>query len=170
MRNIVLLGMPGAGKSTVGVLLAKALGMPFIDTDLIIQESAGMLLQDIIDTRGIDHFLSVEERVLLNLNVKNHVIAPGGSVIYSTAVVRHLKAHGVLVYLQLPLSEIEKRLNNIRSRGIVIKKDQKLNDLFAERAPLYEKYADLIIDCEGKDMERIVSEIIDFIHNNSFKS
>lgn len=163
MKNIVLIGMPGAGKSTVGVLLAKALGMPFIDTDLVIQEKEGKCLQDIIDSKGIEYFLSLEEGVILNLNVKGHVIATGGSVVYSKAAVRYLRENGILVYLNLRYGEIEMRIENMSGRGIVIKKGQRLDELFNERAPLYEEYADVVIDCSGKDMERIVNEILTII-------
>jgi shikimate kinase len=156
-KNIILIGMPGAGKSTIGVLLAKALRKPFVDTDLLIQESENRYLQDIIDSDGIDRFLQIEERTILNLNVKNHLIATGGSAVYSEAAISHLK--GKAVYLKLDLEEIEKRIRNIKSRGIALKKGESLSDLYKERIPLYEKYADIVIDCSGKGVEEIVNEI-----------
>jgi len=159
VKNIVLIGMPGAGKSTVGVLLAKALGMPFIDTDLKIQEEEGKLLQEIIDTKGIEQFIKIEERVALNLNVKNHVIATGGSIIYGQLAMEHLKKNGLLVYLKLPYKEIERRVKNITTRGIAMAKGQTLLELYKERVILYERYADIIVDCSNKTIEDIVSII-----------
>lgn len=157
--NIVLIGMPGAGKSTIGVILAKALGMNFIDTDILIQQAEGRLLQDIIDTRGIEEFIKLEENAILDIGVGNCVIATGGSAVYSTAAVRHLKKEGIFVYLKLPYDVIAKRIKNVTTRGIVMNKGQNLMDLFEDRTPLYEKYADITVDCIGKDMEAIVSEI-----------
>lgn len=159
MKNIVLIGMPGAGKSTVGVLLAKTLKMPFIDTDLLIQQKENQFLQDIINKNGIENFLIIEENIILNLNVEGHIIATGGSVIYSADGVNYLKANSILVYLKLSYPEIENRIKNITSRGIAMNKEQKLIDLYNERIPLYEKYADIIIDCSGKDMEQVVLQI-----------
>lgn len=156
MRNIILIGMPGAGKSTVGVLLAKALGMSFIDADLIIQQNTGNLLQEIIDKYSISKFLEIEESIILSLNIENSVVATGGSIIYSRNAINSLKRNGILIYLKLPYDEIERRISNIKTRGIVIGKDQKLMDIYNERIPLYEKYADIIIDCTGKNMEDII--------------
>jgi len=157
--NIVLIGMPGAGKSTLGVLLSKTLGMPFLDTDLLIQQSEGRLLQDIINDVGINGFLAIEESTLLNVDVEGHVIATGGSAIYSSKAVEQLKKNSKLIYLKLKFSQIEKRIQNISSRGIVISKDQSLQDLFNERAPLYEANADIIINCSGKHIEDVISLI-----------
>lgn len=160
--------MPGAGKSTVGVLLAKALGMPFIDTDLKIQEEEGKLLQEIINTKGIEEFIKIEERVALKLNVKNHIIATGGSIIYGKLAMEHLKQNGLLVYLQLPYQEIERRVKNITTRGIAMGKGQSLFDLYTERVALYEKYADIIADCSNKTIEETVCSIkkeIEFLKN-----
>ncbi len=158
-RNIVLIGMPGAGKSTIGVLLAKALKMPFTDTDLLIQQQENSYLQEIIDRSGIDEFLKIEEKVIMGLNVKKHVIATGGSVIYSDTAIRHLKACGVLVFLNTKLYQLERRLKNSATRGIAMKDGQTLAMLYDERMPLYKKYADLEIDCSKKHIESIVSEI-----------
>lgn len=159
-RNMVLIGMPGAGKSTIGVLLAKALGMSFVDTDLLIQEREGRLLQSIIDQDGVAAFLQIEANVVLGLNRENSVIATGGSVIYSEPAVTHLKVNGRLVYLQLTLAEIEQRIQNMASRGIALGKGQQLSDLFAERVVLYEKHADRIVDCSGLSIEESVQKIV----------
>src|SRR4030042_397011 len=164
-KNIVLIGMPGAGKSTVGVLLAKTLGMSFIDTDLLIQEKEGRLLQEIIDGDGIKKFLKIEENVVLQVDAENSVIATGGSVIYSKNVINHLKERGKLIYLKLGYDEIERRISNMSSRGIAIGKDQKLIDLYNERIVLYEKYADIIIDCSDATIEDVVQKMVDLQGN-----
>jgi shikimate kinase len=158
--NIVLIGMPGAGKSTVGVLLAKALKKPFIDTDLLIQQRENSFLQDIINNRGINEFIRLEEEVVLSLDVTGHIIATGGSVIYSDTSIRHLESIGVMVFLNLKLYQLEKRLKNISTRGIAMKSGQSISDLYSERQPLYKKCAEIEIDCSRKHIETIVSEII----------
>ncbi len=157
--NVVLIGMPGAGKSTVGVLLAKALRKPFVDTDLLVQQKYGMFLQEIIDKHGIEKFLQMEERVVVDIEVKDHVIATGGSVIYSNSAINHLKRDSTLVYLKLRFDEIDRRLTDITSRGIVKENDKTLVELYNERQPLYEKHADIVINCSNKHIEEIVSEI-----------
>lgn len=157
--NIVLIGMPGAGKSTVGVVLAKVMRKPFVDTDLLIQQKHGMFLQDIIDKYGIKKFLEMEERVAVDIEVKDHVIATGGSVIYSNSALNHLKKDSILIYLKLRFDEIEQRLNDFKSRGIVKEKVKSLVDIYNERAPLYEKHADITIICSNKNIEEIVFEI-----------
>jgi shikimate kinase len=162
-QNIVLIGMPGAGKSTIGVLLAKALGMSFVDTDLLIQEKEGRLLQDIIEQDGVEKFLGIEETVILQLANANCVIATGGSVIYRNDAVRSLKKNGRLLYLKLRYDEIEQRLSNIASRGIAMGKGQKLIDLFNERVMLYEKYADRIVDCSDAGIEEVVLKIVNWV-------
>lgn len=159
MKNVVLIGMPGAGKSTVGVILAKTLGRKFIDTDILIQQKQGRLLQEIIDCVGIEGFIAIEENAILELEASGCVIATGGSVIYSSSAMRRLKSDGVLVYLKLPYEEIEKRIRNISSRGIAMGKGQNLAGLYEQRTPLYEMYADIVIDCAGMDMESVVSAI-----------
>ena len=158
-KNIVLIGMPGAGKSTVGVLLAKAMKMPFIDTDLLIQQQENCFLQELIDAHGINEFIKIEENVVLGLHVENHIIATGGSVIYSEAAVAHLKASGVLIFLNTKMHQLERRLKNAHTRGIAMKDGQTLSALYNERIPLYKKYADLKIDCSNKHIEKVVSEI-----------
>lgn len=159
MNNIVLIGMPGAGKSTVGVILAKTLGMNFIDTDLLIQERHNTLLQDMINNEGINSFLRKEEDSILSIECNNSVIATGGSVVYSPVSMEHLKKLGHIIYLKLTYEEIERRINNIKTRGIVIEKGQQLSDVFFQRSPLYEKYCDIIVNCSGIDMEGIVERI-----------
>ncbi|MGG1633436.1 shikimate kinase [Paenibacillus sp. NRS-1760] len=159
--NIVLIGMSGAGKSTLGVLLAKALGMDFIDTDLVIQQQEGRLLQEIIDHDGIDKFMEIEEKIVSELKLKNCVISTGGSVIYSNKAMKALKQFGHTVYLHVPYEEIQRRLINITTRGIVMKKGNSLKDVYEERVPLYMKYSDKTFDCSNKDIEHCVSEIIE---------
>jgi shikimate kinase len=160
MRNIVLIGMPGSGKSTVGVLLAKTLGRKFIDTDIRIQETTGRLLQDIIDHDGVDAFLKIEEDTILALNRHRAVIATGGSVVYSRKAMEHLQAHGVVVYLQVSFEEIERRLKNITTRGIALHPGQSLRDLYEERVSLYERYADITITCTDDHFEDCVRKIV----------
>lgn len=160
MKNIVLIGMPGAGKSTIGVLLAKALKMPFIDTDLLIQQREDSFLQEIIENRGIDTFLNIEEEVVLGINVRGHVIATGGSVVYRENAMNHLRKNGIVIYLELPFTEIERRLSNIKTRGIAMNKTQTLLDVYNGRTPLYKKYQDKTIRCGFRSMESIVEEIV----------
>lgn len=159
--NIVLIGMSGAGKSTLGVLLAKALAMDFVDTDLVIQHNEGRLLQEIIDHEGIDKFMEIEEKIVSELELKNCIISTGGSVIYSNKAMNALKQVGQIVYLHVPYEEIQKRLMNITTRGIVMKKGNSLKDVYEERLPLYMKYSEITFDCSNKDIERCVSEIIE---------
>lgn len=170
MRNVVLIGMPGAGKSTIGVILAKTLGFQFIDTDLMIQDQEKQLLKDIIQEKGLDTFIEIEERVNLDINTTDSVISPGGSVIYGENAMEHHRKHGVIIYIKLSYETISNRLGNIRKRGVVLKKDQDLKALFEERHPLYEKYADIVIDGEDKDVEMVMEEIqeafLDYIGNN----
>ncbi|MGP8255199.1 MAG: shikimate kinase [Methanoregula sp.] len=160
MKNIVLIGMPGAGKSTVGVILAKTLGMTFVDTDIAIQEQAGRLLQEIIDSEGPDAFLATEEGTVLSIHCRNSVIATGGSVVFSRKAMDHLKKAGVVVYLEISCEEMIRRLKNITTRGIVLVAGQSLSDMYYERVPLYEKYADITVDCEEEDFEEVVGKVI----------
>ena len=154
--NIVLIGMPGCGKSTVGVLLAKALGYDFIDCDLLIQKKCGTKLQDIINTRGIEAFLAEEEAVLSSLEAERCVIATGGSAIYSEAGMMHLKRNAVTVYISLPFEEIERRLTNIKTRGVAMTAGTTIADLYAQRCPLYEKYADITVYAAHMTIEETV--------------
>lgn len=162
-KNIILIGMPGAGKSTLGVLLAKALGMFFVDSDIIIQQKTKRLLQDIIDNDGIEEFLKIEEEVLLSLDIENTVLATGGSAIYSEKAMNFFKENGAVVYLHVDFSEIEKRVTNITTRGIVLKNGKNLSDAFSERKPLYDKYADIIVDCTGSSIEESIRKITEEI-------
>jgi shikimate kinase len=160
MKNIILIGMPGAGKSTVGVILAKTLGRNFIDTDIAIQEHAGRLLQEIIDTEGPDAFLKIEEKTILSRHFHNSVIATGGSVVFSGKAMEYLKKEGVVIYLKISFEEMVKRLNNITTRGIVLIAGQSLLDMYHQRIPLYEKYADITIDCSEGEFEGIVGRVV----------
>lgn len=161
MDNIILIGMPGAGKSTLGVLLAKAMGKLFVDTDIIIQQKTKRLLQDIIDNDGTEEFLRLEEEILLTVNEENTVIATGGSAVYSEKAMEHFRKNGKIVYLHVDFNEIEKRVTNITTRGIVLKNGKSLADAFDERKPLYDKYADVVIDCTGSFIENSVKMLIE---------
>jgi len=163
MKNIVLIGMPSAGKSTVGVILAKTLGMNFIDTDLVIQEKTGKLLQDIINQQGTESFLETEEDVVLSLKVNNTIVATGGSVVLCDKAIKHLKQSGIVIYLQIEFQEIVKRLDNITTRGVVLAKGQNLEAMYNQRVLLYESYSDIIIDCSNKAVEEIIFKIINII-------
>ncbi len=160
MKNIVLIGMPGSGKSTAGILLAKALGRRFIDTDIQIQEETGRLLQEIIDQDGPRMFLEIEERTILSLHPHRAVIATGGSVVYSKTAMKHLRNIGTMVYLFIPFDGMAERLKNITNRGIVLNAGQGLREMYDERIPLYQTYADCTIDVSGKTTENVVSRII----------
>lgn len=159
MKNIVLIGMPGAGKSTVGVVLAKRLGMSFMDSDLVIQEQEGRTLHEIIEQQGTEGFLVIEDKVNAAINPKNTVIATGGSVVYGNNAMEHLSEIGTVCYLKLSYESIRDRLGNLAQRGVVLKDGQTLMDLYHERTPLYEKYAKLVIDCENKNIREVVGEI-----------
>ena len=161
MDNIILIGMPACGKSTVGVVLAKTMGKSFIDTDLLIQEREGDLLQNLVDRFGHDRFIEIEEAALKSINVSNAVIATGGSVVYSEPAMEHLRSLGIVVYIRLSYETIDKRLHNINSRGIAMDKGETLRDLYDKRNLLYERYANLIIDGENLSVEQVVEEIIE---------
>jgi shikimate kinase len=158
--NIVLIGMPGAGKSTVGVILAKQTSRDFIDTDLLIQISEGLLLQEIVDTQGYLALRKIEEAVLLELSLKNYVIATGGSAAYSHAAMTHLKSDGVVVFLNADLATLRTRVHNFSERGIAKRPDQSFSELFEERNVLYRKYADITINCKGLTQEEVCDRII----------
>lgn len=160
-NNIVLIGMPGAGKSTMGVVLAKVMGYQFVDADLLIQEEEKRLLKDIIIEEGLQGFLDIEERVNKEIEAVKTVISTGGSVIYGAKAMEHLRDIGFVVYLQLSYETISKRLGNIKQRGVALKKGQSLYDLYLERCPLYEQYAHLTINCENLDIEAVVEEIVE---------
>ena len=159
--NIVLIGMPGVGKSTVGVILAKVLGYQFVDADLVIQQQEGKLLCEIIEEVGTEGFIEVENRINASLNVTHSIIATGGSVVYGKEAMEHLQAIGRVVYLKVSYETLEKRLADIKGRGVVLKEGQDLKALFEERTPLYEKYADISISEEGLDVEGTVEKLIE---------
>lgn len=164
-KNVVLIGMPGSGKSTSGVLLAKSLGLSFLDSDLLIQQQEGMLLQDLVDTAGFSGFIELEEKTVSNLKAADSVISTGGSVVYSEKSMAHLKEIGTIVYLRVSFPEILRRIQNISTRGIALKEGQSLEDLYEERRPLYEKYADITVSGDGKTIEELVTEIAEIIQN-----
>ena len=161
MKNIVLIGMPGSGKSTVGVVLAKMLGLHFLDSDLVIQETEGKLLSEIIEEKGPDGFLAVEDRVNAGLQCEKTVIATGGSAVFGANAMAHLKEIGTVVYLKLPYRELERRLSDIKGRGVVLRDGQTLHDLYEERVPLYEKYADVIVDEHHLNVEQTIEKIME---------
>lgn len=158
--NIILIGMPACGKSTVGVILAKTLNKAFVDTDITMQQQEGMTLQEIINTRGLEAFAQVEERVLCDFAETNCVVAPGGSAVYYPAAMEHLKQQGTVIYLQVSLDTVLSRLSNIKTRGVTLKKGQTLADLYAYRVPLYESYADITICGDFRTVEEVVEEIV----------
>ena len=160
--NIVLIGMPGAGKSTVGVVLAKRLGFRFVDSDLVIQEKHDRLLHELIEECGVEGFWKIENDVNASLNQRKSVIATGGSVIYGNDAMEHLRAIGTVVYLQLPYEEVADRLGDLNARGVTLQEGQTLRDLYDERVPLYEKYAHRVIDCHNKRIREIVEEAAAF--------
>lgn len=160
MGNIIFIGMPAVGKSTVGVVTAKRLGYQFIDTDLLIQEQEGKLLKEIIAEQGIEGFLKVEDRINAGVEVQNAVIAPGGSVVYCENAMKHYKEIGKIVYLQASFETINSRLVNAENRGVVLKEGQTLKDLYDERVPLFEKYADMIVCEDGIDFKETVSRVL----------
>ena len=158
-KNIILIGMPGVGKSTIGVVLAKRLGFRFVDSDLVIQDKYGKLLHELIDEFGVEGFWEIENRVNAELDVQKSVIATGGSAVYGREAMEHFRKTGIVVYLKLPYEELKERLGDLRERGVVLKEGFTLYDLFEERSPLYEKYADITVDCSDKQIREIVEEI-----------
>lgn len=160
-ENIILIGMPGAGKSTCGVLAAKILLKNFFDTDLLIQSIESKRLQQIIDEKGVAEFKKAEEQAVLSLDIKGTVIATGGSVVYSEKAMRHLKSMGKIIYMHLSYEEMKGRIKNLSTRGIVLENGETLLDMYNERLPLYKKYADHVIDCDGNSIDDTVAEIID---------
>ena len=157
--NIVLIGMPGVGKSTAGVIAAKQLGMRFEDADILIQHREKKLLSQIIDEKGIDGFLSIENDVLKGINDKGLLIATGGSAVYSCEAMEYLKKNSLMIYLHLDLKDLSMRLSDLKHRGVVLRDGQTLNDIYDERVPLYRKYADVEIDETGLDIEETVALI-----------
>lgn len=147
--NIVLIGMPGSGKSTVGRILSKRTGLSQVDTDVLIERSENMKLQDIIDKNGLDRFAQIEEDILLELDLENYIVSTGGSAVYYPKAMEHLKKSSTIVYLKTPLSKLLNNIRNMDSRGISVKPGQTFEDLYNERCPLYEKYADVTVDTAG---------------------
>lgn len=159
-RNLIFIGMPGSGKSTIGVLVAKRLGMGFIDTDLLIQEQAGRTLQEIVDQHGYVALRLIEEQVLLALDIQNQVISTGGSAVYSDAAMQHLKRNGTVVFLDISLETVIHRIGDYSLRGISRRPDQSLAELFEERFALYSRYADLTVKGEGANQDQLSEAII----------
>jgi shikimate kinase len=157
-KNVVLIGMPGAGKSTVGVVLAKKLGYRFIDSDLLIQEKHEKLLHELIEEHGIEGFWKIENDVNASLQTQRAVIATGGSAIYGQEAMEHLQQIGTVIYLKLSCREIAERLGDLNARGVTLRPGQTLEDLYAERVPLYEKYAHKTIVCDGKMLREVAHE------------
>lgn len=163
VRNIVLIGMPSAGKSTVGVIIAKNLGMNFIDTDVLIQTRRGRLLQEILDTEGTESFLEIEEEAILSMDCSNTVIATGGSVVYGRKAMEHLKQNGLVIYLHIAMETVYTRLRNLKTRGVVLSKGQTLEDIYRERVPLYEKYAGIKLDCSNNSIEDTLEDTLEAV-------
>ncbi len=163
--NITLIGMPASGKSTVGIVLAKALGYDFIDSDLLMQHQTGMTLHEYMEQNGIDKFLTLEENVNAGLSCHKTVIAPGGSICYSDKAMRHLKDIGTVIYLQVDYDMLEDRLHDMKARGVVLRDGQTLRDLYEERTKLYEQYADITINERGSTLENLVIKIVSLMHN-----
>jgi shikimate kinase len=160
-NNIVLIGMPGVGKSTVGVVLAKVLGYQFVDADLVIQERMGQLLHEIIEEKGPEGFIRIENEVNSSIEAQHAIIATGGSVVYGAKAMKHLGEIGTILYLKLPYDELEKRLSDIKGRGVVLREGQTLHDLYEERVPLYEKYADITVDETDLNVEQTIDRIME---------
>ena len=169
MNNITLIGMPGAGKSSIGVVLAKVLGYQFIDSDLLIQKAEKRTLSEIIADEGTEGFKAIENRVNASIQVENTVIATGGSVVYCDEAMQHLKSEGVVVYLKISLELLSRRLGNLKGRGVVLKEGQTLASLY-ERVPLYEKYADIVVDEEDKDLEGSLQVVLEALKNRGDKA
>lgn len=160
MNNIILIGMPASGKSTVGVVVAKRLGYEFVDTDLLIQKQEKRLLKEIIAEEGNDGFLKIENQVNRDLEVEKAVISPGGSVVYCEEAMKHFKEIGTVVYLKVPFEEINNRISNAKNRGVVLKDGQTLKDLYDERVKLFEKYADLTVEEEESSLEETIDKVL----------
>ena len=159
-RSVILIGMPGVGKSTVGVLLAKRLGFAFVDTDILLQVREGRSLQALIQAHGAEEFCRIEERHILSLKLRGHVVAPGGSVVYRPRAMAHLKARGTAVYLELGLERLKHRLDDVDARGVVIAPGQTVVALYAERRPLYRRYADVTVATDGLTPDQVVARIL----------
>ena len=161
--NLVLIGMPGSGKSTIGVILAKKTSRNFIDTDVLIQTSQQRTLQDILDSDGYAVLRKIEEDVIVGLSIRNHVIATGGSAVYSHQAMTHLKSDGILIFLDVDLATLESRIGDFSTRGIAKRPDQSFDELFDERLVLYTEHADISIKCDGMTQEQVCEKIIEQI-------
>lgn len=159
MNNIVLIGMPGVGKSTVGVVLAKTLGYMFLDSDLLMQEQEHLLLHEIIDKYGLERFVQIEGEINASIETENAVIATGGSAVHSTEAMMHLRSIGTVVYLRLPFEELVERLGDLNQRGVAIRPGETLEMLYEKRIPLYERFADVTVDCEDLSIRDVVKKI-----------
>lgn len=167
LNNILLIGMPGAGKSTVGVLLAKELAMGYIDTDIPIQTSQGKSLQYIVETQGYLALREIEQSVLLGLNLDNHVIATGGSAVYSDAAMQHLKQNSLCVFLDVSLESLQARIHNYATRGLAKPESQSIEQLFQERQALYERYMDVKVDCEKLSIDQVCGKVISMVQEKT---
>lgn len=163
MKNIIFIGMPASGKSTVGVVVAKRLGYGFVDTDLLIQAQEKKLLKEIIAEVGNEGFLQIENQVNRDVNVERSVISPGGSVVYCEEAMNHFKEIGTVVYLKVPFETINQRISNAKNRGVVLKEGQTLKDLYDERTALFEKYADYTISEDGLSLEETIDEVLELL-------
>lgn len=169
MKNIILIGMPAVGKSTVGVVVAKRLGYEFIDTDLLIQKQEKRLLKEIIEQEGNDGFLAIENQVNRDLDVEKAVIAPGGSVVYCKEAMEHFKEIGTVIYLKVSYETINNRIKNAKSRGVVLKDGQTLKDLYEERTEMFEKYADYAVCEDGLDLTETIEEVLRLLETGTHK-
>lgn len=167
MKNIILIGMPGSGKSTAGVVVAKLLGYGFVDSDLLIQEQEGRLLPDIIASEGVEEFVEIENRVNSSIETTEKVIATGGSAVYGREAMEHLRSIGTVVYLKWSLEEIAERLGDLVERGVALKEGQDLKALYEERCPLYEKYAHVTVECQEQSIEELAKQIATLAGNAS---
>ena len=168
MKNIILIGMPGCGKSTMGVLLAKTLGYEFVDTDLIIQKNTGRLLHKIVEEDGKEAFLDIEKDAILTLSTDGAVIATGGSAVLRADAMEHLRKNGIVVYLSLPYMAVSKRIRNIKTRGIAFGEGETLRDIYNQRLPYYEKYADITLRCDFGTVEKNVTKLVDILRRKSY--
>ena len=160
-KNIVFVGMPASGKSTVGVIVAKVMGMNFIDSDIVIQQRENAKLNELIEEYGIDDFLKREEQALLSINVDNTVIATGGSAIYSDAGMKHLSNNATIIYLKVSLDNLKDRLTDLKTRGVVIRPGESIEQMYTTRSVLYEKYADIIVEEKGTSIEDTVCLVME---------
>lgn len=165
--NITLIGMPGVGKSTIGVILAKIIGYEFVDSDIVIQKKEGKLLREIIADVGSLGFLKIENRVHTEMELTNSIISPGGSICYCSQALEHLRDISTVVYLKLDYPQLKHRLGNLTARGVVLKTGQSLYDLYEERTPLYERYAHVVIDETNLSVEETIKAVMEALELNA---